>query len=229
MSIPTPGNWCPPDAGPSQTETARRSPSALYPERDSFLCSRRWRRLYLTGVIRDLLIRQFSNAAYIEEQDLRRYIWQNSVTTEILIESIYLWRGDLVEKRPALIIKPGARKNYRVGIGDILGPDRVGHVQYQTYWIGSHTVFAIHGSGAGAEILADETQRQLTEYGPALLEAPFGLTRWVVAEVGEIAVLEEAKQNFVIPINVTWCFEESWRLERESMKLAKFQLDLQPR
>ena len=66
-----------------------------------------WRQLMITGLLRDLLVRHFASPLQIEEDDLKHLVWQEGERTGILIESIHRWRGDLVEKRPAVIIKYG--------------------------------------------------------------------------------------------------------------------------
>jgi hypothetical protein len=179
----------------------------------------------LTGLCRDLLTRHFGTTDNIESTDLRRYVWERGERTGILIESIYRWRGTLVEKRPAVVIKPNAMQNVRFGIGDQLGTDGRGMRQYSTGWVGSHTLFCLHGSGAGAEVLAAEVQRELTEYGPVLQEY-LGLLRFLVTEVGAVAELEEAKESFAVPVSVAWCYMESWALELESPKLRKVPLSV---
>lgn len=184
-----------------------------------------WRPLMITGLIRDILIRHFATPGHIEENDLRRLVWRDDERTGILIESIYRWSGDLVEKRPAIVIKNNGRKNVRLYIGDKAGPTEQGHMQYQTFWVGSHTLFCIHGSGASTEILASEVERELTQFGPALVEM-LGLYKFQVTEVGGVAELEEAKKNFVAPITVGWVFDSKWLLERESRKLGKVPLSI---
>lgn len=184
-----------------------------------------WQALMITGVIRDTLTRHFAIPLSIQTPDLRNLVWREDVRSAILIESIYRWRGDMIGKRPAIIIKPNARRNLRLGILDAAGTTEQGHRLFQTYWVGSHTLFCIHGSGASAEILATEVQRELTQFAESLKER-LGLRLFQVTDVDAAAVVEEARENIVIPVNVGWAYAESWRLEQESLALRKITLSV---
>jgi hypothetical protein len=177
----------------------------------------------ILGLLRDFLIRHFSTPLNIEEPDLRQLIWREDERTGILIESIHRWRGDLVEKRPAIILKANARQNVRIAIGDISGPNGQGQMQYETFWVGSHSLFCIHGSGASGEILATEVQRELTQFSP-LIRQYLGLANFQVTEVGASAEIEEAKDSYVSPITVGWTYSEKWQLNLESRMLGKVTL-----
>lgn len=177
----------------------------------------------ITGLLRDLLVRHFSTPMQIEESDLRHLVWREDERTGILIESIHRWRGTLTEKRPAIVIKGNGRRNVRVGIGDNAGANEQGFVQYQTFWVGSHTLFCVHGSGAGADILATEVQRELTQFHPVVVNY-LKLYNWQVTEVGGVSEIEESKEGFVVPVTVGWCYSETWRLDLESLKLRTTQL-----
>jgi hypothetical protein len=180
----------------------------------SSLCSLLPRPILMTGLFRDLLIRHFSSASNIEDSQLRNLLWKNADDTGILVESVHRWRPDLTEKRPAVIIKRNAYQNERKGIGDIRqGPpvDREGFAHYATFWTGSHTLFCIGGSGAQAEILGAEVQRYLTEFSPVILTS-LDLKRFQVLQIGAVAEIEEAQENFAVPITVGYTFEQRWIL-----------------
>lgn len=182
-----------------------------------------WRPILITGLLRDLLVGHFTQP--LQEADLRHLVWREDERTGILIESIYRWRGDLVEKRPAVIIKQNARQNVRLGIADHLGATDKGFDRFQTFWVGSHTLFCIHGSGAGADILATEVERMLTGWHPLIVKY-LGLFKWQVTDVGDTAEVEEARESFVVPITVGWCYTEKWELGPESLKLRKTPLNV---
>jgi hypothetical protein len=179
----------------------------------------------ITGLLRDLLIRHFADPLNIEEGDLRQLVWREGERTGILIESLWRWRGDLVEKRPAIIIKGNARQNLRLLWGDKAGTTEQGDALHQTFWVGSHTLFCIHGSGASVDILATEVQREITQFHPAIVEY-LGLYNWQVTEVGVIQEVEEARESFVIPVTVGWAYGEMWKLRGESLKLRKIPLSV---
>lgn len=192
----------------------------------SNLCSLLPRPLLLTGFFRDVLIRHFSSIDYIEAPELQRLIWQRGEQTNILIEAIHRWVPELTEHRPGVIIKRNAYANRRFGIGDRHhGPsaDTVGNPHYATFWVGSHTLFCLGGSGAQAELLATEVQRELTEFGPVILKS-LSLHRFQVTEVGAIAELEEATENFVVPVTVGYAYEQRWLIKRQAPTLRTISL-----
>lgn len=215
----TPESWCTPTAPDDPPDPPRQ----VIPDLISNLCAKGWRPIMLTGLLRDLLVTHFQ-PRLVEDTDLRDLVWrENAGETKILIESVHRWRGELVGFRPAILLKRNAYRNLRLGIGDRAGTDGRGMAKYSTFWVGSHTVFCLHESGAGVEILATEVQRELTEFAPEVRKA-LGLKKWSVTEVGEIAEVEEARESFVVPITVGWAYEQNWTLEQESPKLRRVSL-----
>lgn len=211
---------------PVDTDTqATATPQYLGIE-PSALCSLLPRPLLMTGIFRDLLIRHFSSQAFIEAPELQHLIWQQGEQTNILVETIHRWVPELTEHRPAVIVKRNAYANRRYGIGDRLQmplADKSGDPHYATFWIGSHTLFCIGGSGAQAELLATEVQRELTEFGPPILRS-LQLHRFQVTEVGAIAELEEATENFVVPVTVGYAYEQRWLVRQQAPLLRRISL-----
>ena len=182
----------------------------------------------MTGIFRDILSRHFSSAAFIEEPDLRQLLWKESEETNILIESVHRWRPELTEHRPAVIIKRNAYQNMRRGVGDRRqGPpaDKYGADKFVTYWTGSHTLFCIGGTGAQAELLGTEVQREITEFAPVLANV-LNILRLQVTQVGAIAELEEAQENFVVPVTVGYTYEERWALRKQAPLLSHVSLQM---
>lgn len=208
-------SWC---ASESPEPEAQDRRQLLGHATASALCHTGWAPIILQGLFRDILVRHFSEANHIEMPDLRKLIWREDPPTGILIESVQRWRGDLTEKRPAILIKRNAFKNLRATIGDLTGTDEEGNDNYVTFWVGSHTLFCIHGTGASVDILATEVQRELTQFAPVYVKL-LGLHKFQVTQVGEISELEEATENFVVPITIGWAYEETWRLEPEALRL----------
>lgn len=215
MSQDQVGDWCPPlpDAAPVQDRRQKIDVVA------GATCHLGWRPIMLTGLLRELMVRHFSTTDNIEDKDLRRAIWLNTPATGILIESVFRFKMDNIEKRPAILIKRNAYRNMRVLLNDLVGTDGQGNDNYTTLWVGSHTLFCLHGTGASTEILATEVQRELTQFAPAVRKA-LHLHKYQVMEVGEISEVEEASQNYAVAIDVAWAYEESWKLSEEEMALA---------
>jgi hypothetical protein len=176
----------------------------------SSLCSLLPRAISLSGVFRDILTRHFLTANKIENPMLRDVIWKNAPDTGILIESVHNWQPATTERRPAVIIKRNAYQNMRRGLGDRrMGPhaDREGFEHFVTYWTGSHTLFCLGGSGAQADILSAEVQRHLTQFTDPI-SVSLQLLRFQVLQGGPVAEVEEAQENFVVPITVGYTYEE---------------------
>jgi hypothetical protein len=194
----------------------------------SSICALLPRPLVMTGLFRDWMIRHFADPAVIEDSSLRRLIWKPGQETAILIESIHRWRPELTEKRPAVLVKRNAYSNLRVGVGDRRqGPpaDGYGDPHYATYWVGSHTLFCLGGTGAEAELLSTEVQRELTEFGPFVARS-VGLMRWQVLEIGQVQQVEEATENFVVPVTVGYTYEQRWVIHQQAPRLKRVSLSM---
>lgn len=213
---PPPDDWCQP-GDPDPVDPAGPE---LIPMAASALCSLGIRPLTITGVVRDVLTRHFAAPLGPEAEDLRRYVWRDDERTGILIESIHRWRGALVEKRPAVIVKRNSYQNMRWGIADRVRVNDRGFYEFSTGWVGSHTAFCIAGKGAAADILSTEVARLLHHWGQTLVE-DLGLMRFGVTTVGDVSEIEEAREGFVVPVTVGWCYQESWQIKLESMTLRR--------
>lgn len=226
MSILTPADFCVANPPPPSPDGVGADRSKVIGGVPSSICTTGWQAVFITGFLRDLLIRHFSTPLNLEQRkNLLEYIWRPGERTGILIESIHRWRGDLVEKRPSIAIKRNGYKNYRAGINDFQGIDKHGFYLFSTFWIGSHTVFCINTTAAAADLLAMEVQRELTQFHPIMVQY-LGMMKWGVTDVGPISEIEEAKEGFAVPITVGWAYQESWRLERESMVLRRIPLSI---
>ena len=183
------------------------------------LCSKPLRSWLLTGFFRECLTRLFYSAENIEEPDLRTLLWTPGTDTKILIEADTLWAPQLTQLRPGVIIKRNGYKNMLMAIGDLMqGPDTQGDYHHETFWVGSHTLFAIGGSGMQAELLGSEVQRYFTEFA-LYLAKDVGLTRLQVTELDAPAKLEESNENWVVPVTVGYTFSEAWKVSLQAPRL----------
>lgn len=160
---------------------------------------------------------------------MQQYLWTSSAGSGILIESSLRFNPEAVEKRPAIIIKRNAFRNLPMGIknesmgtGIAAYPNEKGAISdYATLFVGSHTLFCIHKTGASTEILAGEVMTQLVAFSPAIRQ-DFGLRQFSVAEVGDPQLLTtEAFENYAVPITVGWAYEYAWRLRLQSHPLQE--------
>lgn len=222
-----------------QTSSNPPSVEALFPEETdpqvrlgklSALCSLGYTPLIITGAIRQLLLQHFVDPDNIRNANLRRYLeregaWSGDVTTGIYIEGIGRWRPELTEARPAIVIKEGSWKNQRVGIKDLSGSDyRDGRQSFSSFWHGSHAIFALGGQGAETQILATEIAKLLVWFGSEIADE-FGLFRFLVTEIGELAAVQEATENYVVPVSVAYVAEERWELQLEAPRLKRIIFD----
>jgi hypothetical protein len=170
-----------------------------------------WLRIWMTG--------HFLTASNIEDQSqaLQNSLWTPTNTTGIVIESSTRWAPELTEVRPSVIIKRNGWKRLRLGIGDKM----MGTVQpsgqdvFANAWQGSHTLFCITDKGAETELLAAEVYRELNQFSSVFRDA-LALLRFEVSEVGELMLLEKARQSFVVPIVVAYAFVETWQLNQQA-------------
>lgn len=194
----------------------------------SSICSLLPQELILTGLFRDLLIKHFSTANQVEEPSLKHLIWQGSERTDILIESVHAWTPQMAHRRPAVLIKRDDCNYLPMGIGDRRqGPpaDSRGDPHYVRYWMGSHTLFCIGGTGAQAELLATEVKRYLSHFGPLIRET-IDLKQFRVVRIGAVGQLEEAAENFVVPVSVGYTFEDRVIIRENSPALHAISLSL---
>lgn len=212
----------------SSSSSGDAVPQQLLGIRLSTLCSLLPRWTLLTGIYRNILTQHFADAGQIEDPDLRHLLWMEQERSGILIESNHRWRPELTEKRPAIIVRRNSFQNHRRGIGDTKqGPavDMYGHTHYATFWIGSHTLFCCGGSGQQAELLGGEVQRELTQFGPEIRRKLY-LLRIQVSEVGPIVELEEAQENYAVPVTVACGYEERWIIRKQVPRLNHISLSL---
>jgi hypothetical protein len=168
----------------------------------------------VTGMVVSWLQQHYSQAPNIEDPQLQQTLWAASIaTTKLIIESVYRWQPSVTEGRPGIFIKRGPWRVVRLGIDDRkMGfMPLSGNRHYLTVLQGSHTIFCIAGSPAEAEAVATETYRELMEFGP-LFRRTFNFLKFQVIEVGEVSLVEEARENFVVPITIGYAAQEAWQI-----------------
>jgi hypothetical protein len=189
----------------------------------SSLCALLPRPVILNGFYRDFLTRHFQTDL-VEHKELHDLMWRDTERSNILIEMNTRWDPKQTGKVPAVIIKRNSYENVRLGIDDRnQGYPSDGKEHFLTLWSGSHTLFCIGGTGAQAEYLASEVQRELTEFGPTIRKW-LNLIKFRVLTFGEPSELEEATENFVVPVTVGCVYPEEWVIDPNSPRLAKISL-----
>ncbi len=187
------------------------------------ICSFGWRPQLLTGFFINYLQQHFASQDWIEAHELRDLIWRPGEDTSILIESIYRWDPRKTGKRPGVVVKRNAMNQQAYGIGCYVGQDQQGNENFTTFWVGSHTLFCLAGEAAEAEWLAIEVQREILQMSPVLAQE-LSLMKLDVVQVGECSEIEESSENYVVPVVVTWAYEERWQLVMQALALRRVTL-----
>lgn len=175
----------------------------------SDLCTLMPRRLLVTGILIQVLRRKFSKKVGITNPLLHATLWSDEISdTKIVIDSVFKWNPAQTETRPGIFIKPGAWRVQSMGIEDRKMPGGHG---FNSITVGSHTVFCVAGESAEVEILSTEVYKDLMMFS-STIRRMFGFLRFKVADIGEPAILEEATENFVVPITVSYGVQDIWRV-----------------
>jgi len=195
------------------------------PNKVSNWCSIAPRPHLMTGFFREWFINHFANEDNIEAKELRGKLWKAVPSTDIVIESITQWRPDLTQKRLAIIIKRNDWQVQRISIDDRVHGSIAssGYKEHSVLITGSHTFFCIAGRGTEAEILAAEVYREMMQFGP-IIRDELDLKRFVVVGVGSLFELEESKENFGVPVTVSYVADENWKLVPQAPVLKRIVL-----
>jgi hypothetical protein len=180
----------------------------------------------MTGTVRQILLQHFADANNVMNQHLRERlqrdgVWQPGPESSLYIESLSLWRPDITEARPALLIKEGDWNWWRASIGDSDGVDwRSGKASFFGYWKGSHTVFAVGREAAETQLLAVEVAKVLLYFGPMIFEQ-LALHRFVMLQIGALRAIKESTENYIVPVSFGYVAEERWSLQADAPRLKR--------
>lgn len=180
----------------------------------SSLCPAMPQPLLTTGILIQWMRMHFSEESRIQFDMLQDYIWTPDMeTTGIVIDSVFKFNAAQTEARPGIFIKRNPWKVLRMGIDD-RKMFRVNDKQWQkylTFYQGSHTILCVAGESAEVELLATEVYREFVQSGPRARKI-FNFLRFTTVEIGEPAILEEATENFVVPIVIAYGVQDSWQI-----------------
>jgi len=196
----------------------------------SALCSLMPRPLLITGLLIQWLRSHFSRAPNVEDETLRDTLWAADVsTTGIVIDSVYNWKPEQTDYRPGVFVKRGPWKILRYGIDDrkMLGVTQSGNPHYQNFVQGTAVVFCVAQKPAETEILAAEVYRELMMFGPRARES-FNILRFVVTDVSELSLLEEAAEHYVIAITCAYGAQHNWEIAKNAPVLKTLKMTFLP-
>jgi len=201
----------------------------------SSLCSTGHTPYILTGEILRLCIQQWSDPernVWNHKLKAEGLQWASSPTeTQILIEPVWKYSVQAIQKRPAIYVKRNNMRMQRRGIADgglaVIREDvfKSRH-RYSVQVVGSHSLFCVGSTGGEAEAIASEVWRHQLQFSP-LIRRDLKLHDYLVAELGTINKLEESHEHFVVPIAITWVFYETWFLTKEGPPLKTVELNME--
>ena len=179
------------------------------------LCDSGFRPNKFTGIMLLWMAQHFSNTDRIVEPGIKDRVWNSDFEqSKIQILAVEDWKPQTTEQRPAILAKRNDLKFTRFGIDNrLMG----GGVPYDTRRIhvaglqGSHTMFCIAGEGGEAEQLAAEVSQELMKFAPIVREW-LNLLRVELVSIGKLSKLEEASENFVVPVDIAYAYLEQWEL-----------------
>jgi hypothetical protein len=179
--------------------------------------------ILMTGFLIQWLGDHFSRRQNIEHPELRDVLWRANTRNGILIASITDWKPAAVENRPAVIVKRNAWQPERLAIDDRLTPSPDGYEHYCMLMRGSHTIFCLAGEGGEVEVLAAEVFRELLSFC-SIIRRTLDLARFGVSELGPVNELQEATENYAVPITVAYASSLAWTIEQDAPKMKRFAL-----
>jgi hypothetical protein len=183
--------------------------------------------ILMTGFLIQWLGEHFSRRENVEHPELRDVLWSADTRNGILIASITDWDPTAVENRPAVIIKRNSWTPERVAIDDRYTTTLDGYEHYYAIMRGSHTIFCLAGEGGEVEILGAEVFRELLGFS-SLIRRTLNLKRFGVSELGPVSELQEATENYAVPITVAYASDLRWNIEQDVPKLKRFVLSANP-
>ena len=201
----------------------------------SSLCSTGHTPYILTGEILRLCIHQWSDPetnVWNPKLKAEGLQWDSSpAQTQILIEPVWKYSVQAIQRRPAIYVKRNNMKMQRRGVSDgglTVDRDDVLNSQhkYAMQVVGSHSLFCVGSTGGEAESIASEVWRHQLHFSP-LIRKDLKLHDYTVAELGTISKLEESHEHFVVPIAITWVFFEAWVLTKEGPPLKTVRLNME--
>jgi hypothetical protein len=175
--------------------------------------------------MRQGLIDHFGNPSNIEHEEFRGRYWQGEDCDQgIQIEMATRWRPEITQKRPAVIIKRNDWSYIKRGTFDnTSGNTLEGDRRHTKFGRGSHTVFAVCGEDAEAEILGSEIQRFLMHFSPVFRQY-FNLLMYEVVQLGQPHEIEECNEHWTVPVTVMYAWDETWILREAAPPLTKIRL-----
>lgn len=212
------------------------NPTTIY-DKSSSLCDIPIDSQIITGYLLNMFRFKFADPRNHYQETLRNteYVWRpddmvaQTKTKGILIEAVHKYDPTGSQARPAIIISREQQElGPRMSIGDryqvptnLIGSvdqnleATLGFNQNLYAMAGAHSIYAIAREGAACEILGIELWEYLIIYSHVIRQ-DLGFDEFRVAPLPKIGKLDEYKENWVIPIMVTYKYQKSVIMKEES-------------
>jgi len=192
----------------------------------------------ITGVLLQVLREHFREDTRLDNEYLSKFVWVpkdtdkivcDPVRTSIIIDPIYRWDRVTTQARPGIIIKRNAIKPEKIGFSHNtyigLGSDSLPEAgtKHTMMFRGSHTIFCIATDGGAVEVLSTEVATHLAQFAP-VLQSEFGFNHFYLSQIGEVTVLEEEKENYVVPVAFEYAYQNNWVLAKQEPRLKTVSL-----
>lgn len=169
--------------------------------------------LALVAFFIDLLRNHFSfNTDYKYDKDISK--------SRLSIESSFATKSEGIGKRPAIYVKRGSVQYAKFVLGNRAAYVKDGTTQYAIQQQGYITFLCLSSNPEEAELLSTEVAEFLQGFCLVIANEMDFLTLNVEA-IGDLGILEEQKEIFAVPVNITYASVKSWGVWQESVKLKK--------
>jgi len=185
----------------------------------------------LTGAFLQIARAIFSDSESISEDPLERYIWHpDPKISRILIESINRWKTEDVQQRPAVLVRRGAWKIGKLGLGDKLhgGMEVSGFddEQHQVACTGSHAIICLGTTGHEAELVGTEMYQAFLGFSKVIREQ-LCLAKFNVTDIGPVTRFEESHTHFMVPVTLQYEFFMNWELLRQTPEWTRTSFNIE--
>ncbi len=217
----------------------------------SSLCSSRHPSNVLTGLWVRLFREHFSNrdslefGGWDEPNDQLKdliYIEEGGPATPtakndtIQIKPVWEYSTKDPTRRPGIYAKRNKTTFERLAINDGLSTGMPRNEQglvvespgeYHTLMmLGSHTMFCVGRTGAETELIAQEVSNHVISFSPSLRQE-YKMHQLRLVEIGEVGLLDEFVEHFVVPVVIGYALTYNWRLIQVQPFLKKIGLSLE--
>lgn len=173
----------------------------------------------VTRIILTILREKFAD-------NLKDFVYKETdAPNSLIIDNASIFKPGTIQQRPAIYVKRGPFVFNKIAMGDrsLGGSVKDGTVEYQLNIVGSHTLFCMSRTEGEVERLAEAASDCLVAF-KQVIRKNLDFNQFEVTTIGELGLLEEEQDVFVIPIVLNYMFNTEWQLKLESLKLKAISL-----